>query len=260
MRILNSFVSSFETVRIFPACCCDPPRDDEQPRARRDVQPEPVGDGLPRQPGADQGVDPRGQGGGLHVPHGARARDHGLRLRGLVPRARHVRARVGEPPRAARRRPDRRDPVRRRHARAAPQRRVQLPRRVPRPQDRRPPPEGLPRERRQLPRDALLHAVVRRPEPPGARAARGVPAAAEPPSPHRRDDRADRRLRRRGARHRAQLRDVRGALHAQGAARRPLARRRRAHRERKRLAPPGPLRRASAREPLLLLLLLLSRL
>mmetsp|Transcript_8169 Transcript_8169/g.24042 ORF Transcript_8169/g.24042 Transcript_8169/m.24042 type:complete len:242 (+) Transcript_8169:86-811(+) len=157
------------------------------------MQPQPVGDGLPRQPGADRGVHPRGQGGRVHLPHRAGARGDGLLVRGLVPRGGHACARVGVASRAARLRPHRRHPLRHRHAGDAPERLVQLPRRAAQPARGGRAAKGVPRQRRQLPRDAVLHALVHRPHLSWLRRSRAVLPAAHRPRVDRPADSANRR-------------------------------------------------------------------
>eukprot|EP00966_Prymnesium_polylepis_P256660 5928589-Prymnesium_polylepis.1 len=89
-----------------------------------------------------------------------------------------------------------------RDARDAPQRHVQLPRHLPRQEGHRRAAQVFSRERRQLPRDALLHSVVHRPVEPRLRAARGAVPAAGGAAGHRPAQGTDGHLRCRRPRHR----------------------------------------------------------
>ncbi|GJP41234.1 hypothetical protein CLOM_g903, partial [Closterium sp. NIES-68] len=84
---------------------------------------------------------------------------NGLRMRGPLPRARHVPARLGVLGCNHHQRRYRRHPVRHRPTSGAPGRALQLPRVRPRPSDRAAAAQDGPGERRQLPRDALVRHV-----------------------------------------------------------------------------------------------------
>mmetsp|Transcript_22212 Transcript_22212/g.66481 ORF Transcript_22212/g.66481 Transcript_22212/m.66481 type:complete len:442 (-) Transcript_22212:628-1953(-) len=99
------------------------------------------------------------------------------------------------------------------HACDAPERPLQLPRHLSEWQDHRHPAEVLLGQRRELPRDAVLHALVHRPRQARLRRDRAILPPRADPGAHRADAGALGHLRRLGARHRGVVRNVRGALH-----------------------------------------------